>query len=236
MPDYEKLFSLLVKQADTGTSNLIDVRRVHFEERLEPKSPRQEGTASRARAVTRRAVDSRLAGLAAKESEIAMRVPVVSGPPVATDESATETDASRVSQENTLVLQDEKGKGRISMPLAPTTPADTVPSEPVLLTNSPNNNQLETPQRRSSSETVIRTAILGEYIYASIALVLGLASIVAGSLLCVYGVAGHTSFTASLLGLNTNLNDAAPGVVLFVVGLFMIWATRPKVKLSDLVG
>jgi hypothetical protein len=90
--------------------------------------------------------------------------------------------------------------------------------------------------RNSSSEAVIKRAILGEYIYSTISLILGLAAIIAGSVLCIYGVTGHTSFTASLLGLNTNLNDAAPGVVLFVVGLFMIWITRPKVKLGDLVG
>jgi hypothetical protein len=86
----------------------------------------------------------------------------------------------------------------------------------------------------SSSASVIKTAILGEYIYASIALILGLSAIIGGSVLCLYGVTGHTSLTASLLGLSTNLNDAAPGVVLFVVGLFMIWATRPKVKLGRL--
>jgi hypothetical protein len=49
----------------------------------------------------------------------------------------------------------------------------------------------------------------------------------------LHGVAGHTSWTASLLGLHSNVSDAAPGVVLFIVGLFMIWATKPKVKLKD---
>lgn len=105
--------------------------------------------------------------------------------------------------------------------------------------SSVQNDEVErgkTARPRSSSEAVIKAAIFGEYVYSCIALILGLSSIIGGSILCIYGVTGHTSFTANLLGLNANLNDAAPGVVLFVIGLFMIWATRPKVKLGDLVG
>jgi hypothetical protein len=102
--------------------------------------------------------------------------------------------------------------------------------------NTVRRDETNIEQQRSSSETIIKRAILGEYIYSTIALILGLSAIIGGSILCIYGVAGHTSFTASVLGLNTNFNDAAPGVVLFVVGLFMIWVTRPKVKLGDLIG
>jgi hypothetical protein len=38
------------------------------------------------------------------------------------------------------------------------------------------------------------------------------------------------------MGLESSLNDAAPGVVLFVVGVFLVWVTRPKVDLKDLNG
>jgi len=34
----------------------------------------------------------------------------------------------------------------------------------------------------------------------------------------------------------STINDAAPGVVLFVIGLFVVWVTRPKVKLKDIKG
>jgi hypothetical protein len=88
----------------------------------------------------------------------------------------------------------------------------------------------------SASERLLSEAIKSEYAYAKLALSLGLASIVGGVILGLNGVAGSTSWTASLLGLESNINDAAPGVVLFVVGIFFIVATRPKVKLKDLKG
>jgi hypothetical protein len=51
----------------------------------------------------------------------------------------------------------------------------------------------------------------------------------------LHGVAGHTSWTASLLGFSTNLNDAAPGVILFVVGIFIVLITGFKVKASEIL-
>jgi hypothetical protein len=47
---------------------------------------------------------------------------------------------------------------------------------------------------------------------------------------------GHTSWTAKLLGFESTINDAAPGVVLFVGRVFFVWITKPRVKLGDLQG
>jgi|GEM_PF-1944244 len=87
---------------------------------------------------------------------------------------------------------------------------------------------------RSPAAELIAQAIKGEYRYAMLALILGLTSMIGGVILGIRGVTGSTSWTAKLLGLSSTINDAAPGVVLFVVGLFMVWATRPKIKLRDL--
>jgi hypothetical protein len=65
-------------------------------------------------------------------------------------------------------------------------------------------------------------------------LILGLAAIIGGVILGLNGVAGSTSWTTKLLGLESQINDAAPGVVLFIVGLFMIWATKPTVRMKDI--
>jgi len=92
------------------------------------------------------------------------------------------------------------------------------------------------PYGGSHSAEILTQAIQGEYRYAMLGLVLGLASIIGGVVLGIHGVVGATSWTASFLGLTSKINDAAPGVVLFIVGLFMIVATRPKVKLGDLRG
>ncbi len=66
--------------------------------------------------------------------------------------------------------------------------------------------------------------------YSIVGLVMGLACILAGLLLGLYGVTGHTSWTASVLGVSTNPSDAAPGVVVFVVGIFIVFLTRFKVR------
>ena len=71
----------------------------------------------------------------------------------------------------------------------------------------------------SGSASVIMESIKWEYRYAMLGLVLGLASIIGGVVLSLNGVAGSTSWTASLLALNSKVNDAAPGVVLFIIGL-----------------
>ena len=92
------------------------------------------------------------------------------------------------------------------------------------------------PRAGSSSERLIGEAIKGEYRYSTLGLVLGLASIVSGTALGLNGVAGSTSWTARVLGLESQINDAAPGVVLFIVGVFYVWITKPKVHLKDLLG
>jgi hypothetical protein len=88
----------------------------------------------------------------------------------------------------------------------------------------------------SSSKEIIAQSIAGEYSYAKLGLILGLTSIAGGVVMGLHGVVGHTSWTAKALGIESNLSDAAPGVVLFIVGLFMIWATRPRVDLKGLIG
>ena len=69
-------------------------------------------------------------------------------------------------------------------------------------------------------------------VYSLVALVLGLACVIGGVVLFIHGVTGSTSWTAKILGAESHLNDAAPGTVLFIVGLFIVWITRYSVKLK----
>jgi len=69
-----------------------------------------------------------------------------------------------------------------------------------------------------------------KFIYSMFGLVVGILCIAAGTFLGINGVVGHTSWTASLFGLSTNINDAAPGVIVFVVGIFFVLITRFKVR------
>jgi hypothetical protein len=88
----------------------------------------------------------------------------------------------------------------------------------------------------SHAQRVILEAIKGEYSYGKRGQILGISSMIGGVILGLHGVAGSTSWTARLLVLESQINDAAPGVVLFIVGLFMVWATKPKINLKDLKG
>lgn len=69
-----------------------------------------------------------------------------------------------------------------------------------------------------------------KFAYSIVGLLLGLACIVAGVILGLGGVAGHTTWTASLFGFSTKINDATPGVIIFVVGIFFVLITRFKVR------
>ena len=61
-----------------------------------------------------------------------------------------------------------------------------------------------------------RLGLRHKLVYSTIGLVLGLSCII-------------VSFTGSLIGLSTILNNAAPAVIVFVVGIFMVWITRIRV-------
>ncbi|CAI2314113.1 hypothetical protein [Vibrio parahaemolyticus] len=65
-----------------------------------------------------------------------------------------------------------------------------------------------------------------ELIYAVIGQVLGLVCVLGGIALFFNGVAGTTSWTAKILGAESTITDAAPGAILFIVGLFFVFVTR----------
>jgi hypothetical protein len=65
----------------------------------------------------------------------------------------------------------------------------------------------------SDQSDIHRLGLKLKFAYSIVGLVLGLACILVGMILGLAGVTGHTGWTASLLGLSTNLNDAGPGVV-----------------------
>ena len=72
-----------------------------------------------------------------------------------------------------------------------------------------------------------------QLIYSLAGLVLGLACIIGGILLFFHGVAGSSSWVGEVIGVKSNLSDAAPGTVLFVVGLAIVWVTRFAVRVRQ---
>lgn len=72
--------------------------------------------------------------------------------------------------------------------------------------------------------------VLLQLIYSLAGLVLGLACVIGGILLFFHGVAGSSSWVGQFIGVKGQLSDAAPGTVLFVVGLLVVWLTRFDVR------
>jgi len=69
------------------------------------------------------------------------------------------------------------------------------------------------------------------FIYSIAGLALGLVCIIGGIVLFLNGIAGATSWTAKFIGAERKISDAAPGAVLFIVGLFIVFVTRFVVKI-----
>lgn len=67
-------------------------------------------------------------------------------------------------------------------------------------------------------------------IYSLVGQIFGLVCIVGGIVLCLHQVTGSTSWTAKFMGAESNISDAAPGVILFIVGLLVVFVTRFTIK------
>jgi hypothetical protein len=87
---------------------------------------------------------------------------------------------------------------------------------------------VEVPREMNDPGVWKRALSLG-FMYAALGLVLGLVCILSGVVLFFHGISGAVSWTASAFGLKSSLSDAPAGVVLFVVGLFVVVATRFRV-------
>lgn len=83
------------------------------------------------------------------------------------------------------------------------------------------------------SDDVAKEIVRQEYRYAHLGLWIGVALIVIGVLLVVFGVVGSTSFVATFTGGSISVSDAPFGVALIVVGLFVVYITRPNIKYSE---
>ncbi len=80
------------------------------------------------------------------------------------------------------------------------------------------------------SPKIWQSVVRYQFLYSMSGLLLGLVCIIGGIILFLRGVTGSTSWTAKVLGLESNITDAAPGAVLFIVGLFLVFVTRFVIK------
>lgn len=87
------------------------------------------------------------------------------------------------------------------------------------------------PLKLSDKEISLwKKVALFQFIYSVFGLVIGLLTTIMGLILSLRGVGGASSWTAKFIGLESNISDAAPGVVLFLVGLSVVFITRFEFK------
>lgn len=98
--------------------------------------------------------------------------------------------------------------------------------------NKNNRNFVVNGSQVNKSTDATTQATLAKYqlFYSMAGLLLGLASVVGGIYLFIQGVSGQTDWTLKILGSESNIVQATPGVILFIVGLFMVFVTRYKYK------
>ena len=75
-------------------------------------------------------------------------------------------------------------------------------------------------------------ALRYRFIYSMAGLVLGLLCMIGGAALFFFGITGAISWTTKILGSESTVANAGPGVILFIIGLFVTIATRYKVKVT----
>lgn len=84
-----------------------------------------------------------------------------------------------------------------------------------------------------NNSELIKIQIRYRFIYSMVGLFLGLSCIAGGIFLFLNGVVGSSSWTASILGNESKITDAAPGAILFIIGLFFVIATRYKIRIEN---
>src|SRR2546423_15688372 len=72
-----------------------------------------------------------------------------------------------------------------------------------------------------------------QLIYSLAGLVFGLACIVGGIALFFHGVSGFSSWGGEFIRVQSKLSDAAPGPVLFVVGMVVVRVTPFRVRVRQ---
>jgi hypothetical protein len=87
--------------------------------------------------------------------------------------------------------------------------------------------QIDAQDQRLAAQSQ-KTASLYQLIYSMTGLLVGLACMIGGIVLFLHGITGSTSWIIKMLGAESNITDAAPGAVLFIVGLFVVWVTKFK--------
>jgi hypothetical protein len=80
------------------------------------------------------------------------------------------------------------------------------------------------------SDSVIAEVSKQHFIYSLVGQGVMLVCVIGAIVLAVLEVTGKMSWSVKFIGVRSEILDAAPAAVLFIVGLFTLWITRFRVK------
>ncbi len=87
-------------------------------------------------------------------------------------------------------------------------------------------------QDSKQNSTITIVAIICQTFYSTVGLILGTVVIASGVYLTTTGIRGTSSITFSILKIgNADIDTTLPGVVLFIVGLFIVVVTNLSITL-----
>jgi hypothetical protein len=94
-------------------------------------------------------------------------------------------------------------------------------------------DSLTVPQKAFDTDAS-KKALRYQFIYSVLGLILGLLFLIAGFILLLHGVAGNTkTWTASLPGFHSTASNVPAGIMLVLVGLYALYITRFKIKVTS---
>lgn len=84
----------------------------------------------------------------------------------------------------------------------------------------------------SNKPKILEKIISFQFIYSLAGLIIGSLCLVLGTFLLYSGVVGSTTWTANVLGFKSEISDAGPGLIIALIGLFIIFITRFCIKVT----
>ncbi len=101
------------------------------------------------------------------------------------------------------------------------------------MTSKPRQVTLRVNQTDISPDTDVmlqRDLARFQFYYSIAGLILGLLCMIGGITLFVLGVTGASDWYTNIWGAESRISQAAPGAILFIIGLFVVIFTRYKFK------
>lgn len=80
---------------------------------------------------------------------------------------------------------------------------------------------------------LIKKVIQYQFIYSICGLIMGLLCTIGGIILLMKGISGSINLSSKTESMTHSITNASPGVILFFVGLYVVWATKFKAALKN---